>query len=333
MLRTPARLHGTLTLFCSLLLVACGSVATDPTNSGDVAAPSIVSQPASQSALVGDTVNFSVVATGSEPLTYQWKKNGSAIAGATTPSYGQMAAPEDDGATFAVVVSNPAGSIESAAAQLTVSATPLAPTITAQPADQTITAGQSATFNVTASGTAPLSYQWQKNGGAIAGANAASYTTPAASSADSGATFAVVVSNSVGNVTSRAAMLTVTATAVAPGITTQPANQSVQAGQSASFSVVATGSAPLTYQWRRNGTAISGATGALYKTPVTSSADNGAVYAVVVSNAVGSITSANATLTVTAAPSAPKITTQPANQSVQAGQSASSASWRRAARR
>ena len=88
-----------------------------------------------------------------------------------------MAAPDDDGATFAVVVSNPAGSIESAAAQLTVTATPLAPTITAQPADQTLTAGQSATFNVTASGTAPLSYQWQKNGGAIAGANAASYTS------------------------------------------------------------------------------------------------------------------------------------------------------------
>ena len=322
MLRMPARLLGTLALLCSLWLSACGSVATDPTNGGDTVAPSIVAQPASQAARVGDPVNFSVVATGSEPLTYQWNKNGSVIAGATTASYTQTAAPEDDGAMFAVIVSNPAGTVQSAAAQLTVSTTPLAPTIAGQPADQTITSGQSATFSVTAGGTAPLSYQWQKNGSAIPGANAASYTTPAASSADSSATFTVVVSNSVGNVTSRAAVLTVTTVPSAPKISTQPANQSVQAGQSATFSVVATGSAPLSYQWRRNGTAIGGASGALYKTPATSSTDNGAVYSVVVNNAVGSITSGNATLTVTAAPSAPKITTQPANQSVQAGQSA-----------
>ena len=85
-----------------------------------------------------------------------------------------------------------------------------------------------------------------------------------------------MVSNAVGSVTSANATLTVTAAPSAPKITTQPANQSVQAGQSATFSVVATGSAPLTYQWRRNGTAISGATGALYNTPATSSADSGA---------------------------------------------------------
>ena len=98
-------------------------------------------------------------------------------------------------------------------------------------------------------------------------------------------------------------------------ITTQPANQSVHAGQTATFSVVATGTAPLSYQWRRNGTAIPGATSATHHTPATRSADNGAVYSVVVSNAAGSITSGNATLTVTAASTAPSITTQPANQS------------------
>jgi hypothetical protein len=322
MLRTHARPYTTLAGLCSLLLAACGAVSTDTTNSDGPVAPSIVSQPASQSALVGDSVNFSVVAGGSEPLAYQWNKNGSAVAGATNPSYTHMALPEDNGAMFAVIVTNPAGSAQSAPAQLTVSATPLAPTISAPPTDQTITTGQSATFSVSAGGTAPLAYQWQKNGSAIAGANAATYSTPAASSADSGATFAVVVSNSVGNVTSRAAVLTVTMAPVAPSITTQPANQSVQAGQSATFSVVATGTAPLSYQWRRNGAAIAGATSATYHTPATSSADNGAVYSVVVSNAAGSLTSGNATLTVTAASTAPSITTQPVSQSVQAGQSA-----------
>jgi len=122
MLRTHARPYSPLAGLCCLLLAACGAVSTDTTNSDGPVAPSIVSQPASQSALVGDSVNFSVVAGGSEPLAYQWNKNGSAIAGATNPSYTHMAAPEDDGAMFAVVVSNAVGSVTSGNATLTVTA-------------------------------------------------------------------------------------------------------------------------------------------------------------------------------------------------------------------
>ena len=88
---------------------------------------------------------------------------------------------------------------------------PAAPAITAQPANQTVTAGQAATFTVTASGTTPLSYQWQKNGTNISGATSASYTTPATTAADGGSTFLVVVSNSAGSVTSNPATLTVSA--------------------------------------------------------------------------------------------------------------------------
>lgn len=84
-----------------------------------------------------------------------------------------------------------------------------APTITGEPANQTAALGQPATFTVTATGTAPLSYQWQKNGTAISGATAASYTTPTTTSADNASRFQVVVSNSVGSVTSDAATLTV----------------------------------------------------------------------------------------------------------------------------
>jgi acid phosphatase len=92
------------------------------------------------------------------------------------------------------------------------------PFITAEPASQTVTAGQTATFIVTATGTAPLNYQWQKNGANIAGATSSSYTTPATTTSDSGSTFRVVVSNSAGTVTSNAATLTANAAAVTPGL-------------------------------------------------------------------------------------------------------------------
>src|SRR3989442_4157977 len=90
-----------------------------------------------------------------------------------------------------------------------------APYITAQPVNQTVTAGQTATFSVTAAGTAPLAYQWQKNGADISGAMAASYTTPVTTTADSGEQFRVAVSNSAGSVTSMPATLTVSAGQVA----------------------------------------------------------------------------------------------------------------------
>src|SRR2546430_3774397 len=89
-----------------------------------------------------------------------------------------------------------------------------------QPARRTV--GQTATFMVVATGTAPLSYQWQKNGTAISGAASASYTTNVTTSADNGVWLHVVVRNFVGSVTSSAATLTVNAAAVAPSITTQP---------------------------------------------------------------------------------------------------------------
>ena len=184
-----------------------------------------------------------------------------------------------------------------------------APTITTQPTNQTATAGQTATFTVVATGTAPLTYQWQKNGVNVSGATAASYTTPATTTADSGATFRVVVSNTAGTVTSAAATLTVTAATVTPSITTQPTNQTVTAGQTATFSVAATGTAPLSYQWNKNGSAMAGATSSSYTTPATTSSDSGSSFAVAVSNSAGKVTSNAATLTVNAA--APTVSFSP----------------------
>ena len=240
-----------------------------------------------------------MAANGTAPFSYQWLKNNANIGGATAASYTTPATiAGDSGAKFDVVVSNSAGSATSAMATLTVNAATVAPAITTQPANQSVTVGQTATFSVAATGTAPLSYQWQKNSANISGATSASYTTPATASVDNGAKFDVIVSNAAGSQTSTLATLTVNAAAVAPTITTQPANQTVTLGQTAAFSVTATGTAPLSYQWQKNSTNILGATLVSYTTPATVSGDNGAKFDVIVSNTVGSQTSAMATLTV-----------------------------------
>jgi hypothetical protein len=178
------------------------------------------------------------------------------------------------------------------------SAAGVAPSITTQPVSQTVKVGQTATFSVAATGTAPLNYQWKKNNAAISSANSSSYTTAATTSSDTGAQFTVAISNAAGAVTSNAATITVN---VPPSITAQPASQTVTAGQTATFVVTATGTAPLGYQWQKNGAAISGANSASYTTPATTTADNGAQFTTVVSNSAGSVSSSTATLTVNAA--------------------------------
>src|SRR5450631_2176281 len=155
-----------------------------------------------------------------------------------------------------------------------------APLVTSNPADQTVQAGQTATFSVVATGSAPLSYQWQRGAVSIAGATGASYTTPATVVGDSGATYAAVVSNAAGSATSATATLTVTATTtLTVTITQQPLNRSVASGAQAAFAVAATCSdgSTATYQWQRSNdagvtfTTVSGATGASYSLAAASS--------------------------------------------------------------
>ena len=126
----------------------------------------------------------------------------------------------------------------------------VAPTITTQPSNQTVTSGQTATFSLAATGTPAPTYQWRKNGANISGATSASYTTPATTTADNGAQFSCVVSNAAGNVTSNNATLTVNV--APPTITTQPVSVTVIEGQTATFSLVVAGTGPFTYQWRKN---------------------------------------------------------------------------------
>lgn len=199
-----------------------------------------------------------------------------------------------------------------------VSAAPAAPVITAGPLPQSVTEGAPATFSVAATGTG-LAYQWQRNGSNITGATSAttaSYTfTPLL--VDSGAQFRAVVSNGGGSVTSTAAALTVNPATVAPQITTQPQALNVPDGAPATFTVAATGTAPLQYQWRANGANVAGANGSSYTISAAQQGDNGVQYTVVVSNAAGSVTSTAALLTVQApVTSAPQIVAQPRSVSV-----------------
>jgi parallel beta-helix repeat protein len=135
-----------------------------------------------------------------------------------------------------------------------------APAVTQQPAPVSVIDGGSASFSVSASGTGPLSYQWQRNGQEIAGATAPALTVDHLAVTDTGTKYRVVISNAAGSVTSADAVLTVTATPVV--IVLQPAALANQEGATASLQVNATGSGPLRYQWFRAGHPIDGATAA-----------------------------------------------------------------------
>jgi hypothetical protein len=180
-----------------------------------------------------------------------------------------------------------------------------APFITTQPSSQIVTVGQSVTFTAIASGSS--AYQWYFNGSAISGAVSPSYTITSATVSSSGA-YTVTVTNAAGSASSNAATLTVV---------TQPTSQTVAQGASASFSIAATGTAAITYQWSFNGTAIAGATNATYSI-ASSQPSNAGSYTVTVTNAGGSVTSNGGVLAVQAT-GAPAISSQPQSQTMAAG--------------
>ena len=468
-------------------------------------APSVDVAPTSVAVVEPNPATFQVLASGDGPLAYQWRRNGSDLAGETGSSLTiDPTTVADDGARFDVVITNAVGSVVTAEATLNVTPAPTPPSILTEPADAAIFEGASATFQALASGAAPLSYQWRRNGVDIAGATGTSYTITGASLADDGAQFDVVVTNGLGSVISRSALLSVSpapatdapndefnaatldtdlwsfinplndatlsmtgsqvsiaipagsshftwsgintiprimqdaedgnfeleaefdssvtvgyqmqglrieqdlnnslsvqfnhngATSVLvygnvfngvaerptevavpggaptflrvlregddwtvsystngtvwtvahqfqrsmtvnsvgllagnyavvglapahtmlvdrftrrdlPGIVTQPADVTVEAPDAAAFSVVAGGVGPFTYQWRRDGVAIAGATGTTYTLDPTSAADDGAEFDVIVSNADGDVTSAAATLFVGTGPTPPPV--------------------------
>ncbi len=252
-----------------LLLLFCVTVGAliffaRATNVPTCTPASITIQPASQASCQGSTVSFTVTASGTTPLSYQWRKNstnlnnGGNISGVTTMNLTITNITTTDAASYDVVVANSCGRATSAPpATLTMNVPPV---ITVQPTNQTNCQGSTVSFGVAATGSAPLGYQWRKNstnlnnGGNISGATTTNLTITNITTTDA-ASYDVVVANSCGRATSAPpATLTVN---VPPVITVQPTNQTNCQGSTISFAVAATGSAPLGYQWRKNSTNLN----------------------------------------------------------------------------
>jgi hypothetical protein len=238
------RLRPFLTHLAALWLASAGASAQTAT------APTITTQPAAVTAIVGGNATFSVVAAGTAPLAYQWLKGDTTLPSGTTASLTLTNLVAGDAGAYRVRVTNTAGSVTSSSANLTVNAAPVAggPTITTQPAAVTAIVGGNATFSVVAAGTAPLAYQWLKGDTTLPSGTTASLTLTNLVAGDAGA-YRVRVTNTAGSVTSSSANLTVNAAPVAgtkPAITTQPVSKSVATGASHTFSATASGTAPLT---------------------------------------------------------------------------------------
>lgn len=194
-------------------------------------APQITSQPASQSASAGGSITFSVGASGDPAPAYQWRRDGTAIAGATSASLTLNNVTAASAGSYTVVVTNSAGSVTSTAAALTVAST-AGPVISTQPLTSTAAAGSTVALAVVAGGTPAPTYQWRRDGTPIAGATDAQLVLSSVAAANAGS-YTVVVSNSAGSVTSNAAVLRVES-----GITSQLINLSVRANLAASQTLI-----------------------------------------------------------------------------------------------
>ena len=203
---------------------------------------------------------------------------------------------------------------------ITVSSAPIAPSVATEPQGQSVFEGQNATFTVVPNGTLPLSYQWYDNTSSpIANATNSTLALTNVHLADAGG-YSVLLSNPYGAVTSAPGQLPVGL--AAPSISTQPQNLTVIPGQFATFSVTASGSQPLIYQWYYNAnTLLVGPTGPILILTNVQPSDAGS-YSVVVSNTAGSVTSSNAVLTVNTNPAAPLFITQPTSLHIYAGDTA-----------
>jgi len=246
---------------------------------------------------VGQSCTFSVTADGTAPFSYQWYHDSVLIPGATGAVYATSNVKAADAGVYHAIVANAAGSAVSDPVTLGVVA---APSFSIHPSGGSIVEGASVKFTAAADGTPAPTYQWRRNGAVIPGATGTSFSLASVTIADAG-TYTVLASNSAGTTSSNGAVLTVTAKAAAssaPVFTSQPASQAVKKGLPVTFTAIATGTPAPSYQWRRNGSVIKGATGASYTIAKVDTANAG-TYTVVATNSAGSLTSNGAVLTVT----------------------------------
>jgi uncharacterized repeat protein (TIGR03803 family) len=271
------------------------------------AALNVVLSPKSQTNYASSTATLTVTTFGPESLNWQWQKNGTNLvnggnlSGATnsTLTIASVSDADADAAIYSAVVSDATGSVTTSNAVLTVNDSLF---IASQPQSQTVGLGSNVAFNVTAYGAPPFVFQWYFNGKTLGspatGTNFSSCALTNVGASQAG-NYSVVVFNGYGSLMSSNAVLTVQV--FPPIIGLQPSSQSVMMGSSASFSVSVSGTVPLYYQWRFNGTSLLNATNAAYAIQAVAATNTGS-YSVVVTNLAGSVTSSNAFLTVIVPP-------------------------------
>lgn len=278
--------------------------------------PAITSQPASITNAPGENVSFTVAAVGTPALTYQWQHAGTNLPGAQSTALNLTGISFAEAGSYSVIVSNGLGS---AVTSSVVTLTLIDPAILTPPAGTTKDYGTTATFSVVAAGTGTLGYEWRQDGVALpeaghySGTATSDLTVSPVAFADAGS-YTVVVTSDGGAITSAVAVLTVND----PIIVTQPANQTNAAGTTASFTVVAAGTATVGYQWMRGVTNIPSANSAtLSLAAVTQDDATNGSYSVVVSGAGLAVTSSPVTLTVV---DAPVVLTAPASRTNSVGE-------------
>jgi len=273
--------------------------------------PSITQQPATNTSVaLGGNINLSVTAMGLNPLFYQWTLSGTNLPGQTNYFLALNNIQTSQQGSYQVIVSNPYGAVTSSVAHVTVLT---APTIVQQPIGTNVFAGQPFSLSVTATGTAPLTYQWTFENVNIVGGTNSMLVIPNAQAANEGI-YRAIVQNAACSATSSVALVRVDP--AAPSILSDPISLVVPAASNVVFSVAAVGSQPMSYQWFFNGTAIPAATSPQYSI-ADAQAWNAGNYQVVVTNAFGSSTSAVANLGVM--PVVPYFVVQPAGAGLPAG--------------
>jgi hypothetical protein len=330
---------GTLTVTGATLGLSMNQYRCVATNTGGVGgsnaatlivdvAPSFTLHPTDLAVTVGGTIAFTATASGTPTPTLQWQvssngganwsdlTNTSPYSGVTTATLTITGATLGlSGNQYRCVATNIVGVTPSNAGTLTVSLTTVVPTFSGQPSNQAVSTGSTITFSATAGGVPTPTLQWQistngganwtdlTNAGVYSGVTTTVLTLTNVSLSLNGNQYRAVATNTAGVATSNGALLTVSTSSPpptgAPTISTQPVSQLATVGGSVTFSVVATGNPVPTYQWRRNGEIISGATDSTLTLTGVAMADSGAVFDVVVSNTAGSATSTAAVLSVT----------------------------------
>jgi hypothetical protein len=270
-------------------------------------APRITTEPANMSACQGESPQLKTVATGTG-LTYQWRRNGANITGATSASLTIPQAQPGDTGVYDVVVSGTCAPPDTSV-PATLSVLPV-PTITLQPVGVTMCAGDTATLHVRATGP-NLKYQWRHNGVDIPGATDSVLIITGVQAGDGGAYDVDVTSICPIPSNSSDAVLVVK---LPPSIVAGPANTTVCMGQPASLTVVADG-ADLTYQWRKNGSPITGAISSTLNFSVVQPTDTGRYDVVINGSCQPPVTTNQATLALTQSTSI-TISSQPRDTSI-----------------